>query len=111
MRFAHLIFALAALVFATAQPLHAEETVNGPVYIVTYFDVAPAAAQQTATILRDLVQTSRKEDGNADFEAFEEIERPSRFALLETWRDKSAADEHDHIIDDMERALQSQGER
>jgi quinol monooxygenase YgiN len=94
MRFSHLIFALAALVIGTARPLCAEETVNGPVYIVTYFDVAPAAAQQSAAIVREFVEASRKEDGNAGFEAFEEIERPSRFAILETWRDKKAADAH-----------------
>ena len=94
MHLRYLIFALAALVLGAGRPLHAEETVNGPVYIVTYFDVAPAAAQQSAAILRDLVQASRKEDGNAGFEAFEEIERPSRFAILETWRDKKNADAH-----------------
>jgi len=94
MHLRYLIFALAALVLGAERPLHAEETVNGPVYIVTYFDVAPAAAQQSAAILRDLVQASRKEDGNAGFEAFEEIERPSRFAILETWRDKKNADAH-----------------
>jgi len=94
MRFSHLIFALAALVLATARPLYAEETVSGPVYIVTYFDVAPTAAQQSAGIVREFAEASRKEDGNAGFEAFEEIGRPSRFAILETWRDKKASDAH-----------------
>ena len=94
MRFSHLIFLVAALGLATMRPSHAEDTVNGPVYIVTYFDVAPTAAQQSAALAREFADASRKEDGNAGFEAFEEIERPSRFAILEAWRDKKASDAH-----------------
>ncbi len=94
MRFSHLAFALAALVVMTLSPLHAEETVSGPVYIVTYLDVAPAEAQQAAGIAREFAEASRKEDGNAGFEVFEEIGRPSRFAVLEAWHDKKAADAH-----------------
>jgi len=94
MRFQYLIFALAALVLGTAGPLYAEETMNGPVYIVTYFDVAPTSTQQSAALAREFADASRKEDGNAGFEAFEEIGRPSRFATLEIWRDKKAADAH-----------------
>ncbi len=94
MRLRDLIFALAALVLGTAGPLCAEETMNGPVYIVTYFDVAPTAAQQSAGIVREFADASRKEDGNAGFEAFEEIGRPSRFATLEIWREKKTADAH-----------------
>jgi quinol monooxygenase YgiN len=94
MRFHYLLFALAALVLGMARPLYAEETVNGPVYIVTYFDTAPVSAQQSAAIARDFAEASRKEDGNLGFEIFEENERPSRFAILEVWRDKKAADAH-----------------
>jgi quinol monooxygenase YgiN len=94
MRLRYLIFAVAALVLGTTGPLSAEETMNGPVYIVTYFDVAPNAAQQSAGIVRDFADASRKEDGNAGFEAFAEIGRPSRFATLEIWRDKKTADAH-----------------
>jgi quinol monooxygenase YgiN len=92
MRLSHLIFFAAALCLTTARPVDAEDTMPGPVYIVTYFDVAPTAAQQSAGIVRDFADASRKEDGNADFEAFEEIGRPSRFATLEVWRDKKVAD-------------------
>lgn len=94
MKFLNVILGLAALIFAAAPPLSAEETVTGPVYIVTYFDVAPAAAAQSAGIARQYAEASRKEDGNTGFEVFEEIGRPSRFAILEVWRDKKAAEAH-----------------
>ena len=93
MRLSNLIFFAAALGLATA-PVDAEDTVPGPVYIVTYFDVAPTAAQQSAAIAGQYAEASRKEDGNAGCEAFEEIGRPSRLATLEIWRDKKAADAH-----------------
>ena len=40
------------------------------------------------------VAASRKDPGNAGFEAFQEIGRPSRFALFEAWHDKAASDAH-----------------
>jgi quinol monooxygenase YgiN len=95
MRLRYSIFALAALVLGTVGPLYAEETMNGPVYIVTYFDVAPTAAQQSAGIVGEFAEAARKADGNAGFEAIEEIGRPSRFATVEIWRDKKASDAHD----------------
>jgi len=95
MRFSHLIFFAAALCLTTVRPSHAEDTVSGPVYIVTYFDVAPTAGPPAATLARQYGEASRKEDGNAGFEVFEEIGRPSRFAVLEAWHDKKASDTHD----------------
>jgi quinol monooxygenase YgiN len=94
MRFLHLILVLAALVLAAVPPVYAEETMNGPIYIVVYFEVAPPAATQTAAIAGQHAEASRKEDGNEGFEMFQEIARPSRFALLEVWRDKQAAEAH-----------------
>ena len=95
MRLSCLIFFAAALGLATARPVDAEDTVPSPLYIVTYFDVAPTSTQQSAGIIREAADASRKGDGNAGFEAFEEIGRPNRFALLESWRDRKASDAHD----------------
>jgi len=91
MRLSHLIFGLAALAFATPRPVHAEDVV---VYVVTYFDVAPTAAAETAALVRQQAEASRKENGNSSFQAFAEIGRPNRFATLEAWRDKPAYEAH-----------------
>jgi quinol monooxygenase YgiN len=95
MRFSHLIFFAAALCLTTLRPVYAEDTVSGPVYIVTYFDVAPSSTQQSAALAREFAGASRKAESNASFEAFEEIGRPNRFALLESWRGRKASDAHD----------------
>jgi quinol monooxygenase YgiN len=94
MRLSHLIVGLAALALATVRPTHAEDPVNTPLYVVTYFDVAPTAAAETAVLARQHAEASRKEAGNLSFEMFEEIGRPNRFAILEAWRDKPALEAH-----------------
>ena len=94
MRFSDLIFSLAALGLAMVRPVHAEETVSGPVYTVVYFEVDPTEAAQTAAAARQYAEASSKEDGNLAFEIFQEIARPSRFAVVEAWRDQKAAEAH-----------------
>jgi quinol monooxygenase YgiN len=94
MRFSRLILVVAALGLATVRPVNAEEPVSGPVYTVVYFEVAPTEAAPTAAAARQYAEASGKEDGNLAFEMFQEIARPSRFAVVEVWRDKKAAEAH-----------------
>ena len=96
MRFSHLILGLAALVVMTMQPLYAEEAApTGPVYVVRYFDVAPATAHRIAALAGKFLSESRKSEGNTAFDIFEEIGRPDRFAIYEAWHDRKALDAHD----------------
>ena len=94
MRLSHLIFPLVVLVLVTARPVYAEETASGPLYTVVYFEVDPTEAAQTAAAARQYAEASGKEDGNLGFEMFQEIARPGRFAVVEVWRDKKAAEAH-----------------
>lgn len=95
MRLSHLVlglvpFALAAVSSAAAQPAAGDS----PAYTVTYFEAAAPDVAHAVTLSRQFAAASLKEPGNADFEAFQEIGRPSRFALFEAWRDKAASDAH-----------------
>jgi quinol monooxygenase YgiN len=94
MRLSQVIVSLAVLVLATAQRGNAEEPVNSPVYAVTYFEVAPPAAAQAASLAREYAEASRKEAGNVAFDVLAEIGRPNRLAVLQAWRDKPALDAH-----------------
>lgn len=76
------------------QPAHAAAPMSPGVYIVSYFEVDPAAARKTAGLLRQFAAATRKEDGNGELTLLHEIGRPGRFAILEAWRDKAAADAH-----------------
>ena len=94
MRLSHLAFSLAALGLAAMQPAHADETVSGPLFNVVYFEVDPTEAAQAAAAARQYADASGKEDGSLGFEMFQEIARPSRFAVVQVWRDKKAAEAH-----------------
>jgi quinol monooxygenase YgiN len=76
------------------QPLEAQPAATPSVYVVTYFEVAPASSRKAAGLLRQFGAATRKEDGNAEFTALLEITRPGRFAIVEAWRDKAALDAH-----------------
>jgi hypothetical protein len=76
MRYSYVFLVVAASGLGTARPALADETVDGPVYIVTYFDAAPTATAQSTTVSRQHAEAARKQDGNSEFEVFKEIGRP-----------------------------------
>ena len=65
---------------------------SSAVYAVTYVDAGPTTADAVAAMLKNFADAARKEDSNVGFIALRETGRPTRFALLEGWRDKAALD-------------------
>ena len=76
------------------QPAAAQAPASPGVYVVTYFEVDPAAARKSAGLLRQFAAATRKEDGNGELTLLHESGRPGRFAIVEAWRDKAAFDAH-----------------
>jgi quinol monooxygenase YgiN len=74
-------------------PAGAAETA-GPVFIVAYFEAAPSDVARVAAEVRQFAAASRKEPGNLAFDAFQEIGRPSRFAIFDGWQDMAAREAH-----------------
>jgi quinol monooxygenase YgiN len=89
-----LLVCCAVWVASFAQPVRAQAVSSPAVYVVTYFEVAPAASRKTVNLLRTFAATTRKEDGNAELTVLHEIGRTGRFAIIEAWRDKAAWDAH-----------------
>jgi quinol monooxygenase YgiN len=79
---------------AAAGPAASQPAPSGPLYVVTYFEVTPAASRAAAGLLRQFAAASRKENGNAEFLALRDITRPGRYAIVEAWRDKPALEAH-----------------
>lgn len=71
-------------------PVAAEPTV----YAVTYVDVMPSGAKAMAAAFTQYRDGSRKESGFVGFELLEQIGRPGRYVVLETWKDQQAFDAH-----------------
>jgi quinol monooxygenase YgiN len=67
---------------------------SGPLYVLTYFEVAPEAARKTGALLRQFAAATHKEAGNVEFTALHETGRPGRFAIVEAWKDKAAFEAH-----------------
>src|ERR1043166_4891016 len=90
--------AIAAMVSVTAVPAMAQApapaAINGPVYQISFFEVVPGAADKAAPLLGQYAAESRKPDGNSGALVARETARPGRFALIEVWRDKLAAEAH-----------------
>ena len=91
----HLIGLLAGLTVALAGFVPAVQAAEGgTAYVVTYFEVNPAAKGKTAGMLRKLAKESRKDAGNLRFEVLERLGRPDQFAILEAWKDADAHAAH-----------------
>ena len=63
-------------------------------YLVTYVEVLPSAGAPATALLKKYRDASFHEDGNLRADVLQELERPSRFAVIEAWRDKAALDAH-----------------
>ena len=68
---------------------------NNALYLVTYVEAAPDAATPASALLKKYSDANSHEDGNLRTEVLQELERPNRFAIVETWRDKAALDAHE----------------
>ena len=103
-----LIMASPALAQAPATtPAQPAPEPSGPMYIVAYFETAPAAANSAARVLHRFAAATRKAEGNEGILALREARRPGRFAIVETWRDKTALDAGQKAIDGLSTSLQT----
>jgi len=81
------------MALAASGPAGAGET-GSAVYIVAYGEAAAPDAAKVAADVKQLAAASRKEAGNLAYDAFQEIGRPSRFAVFNGWHDKAAFEAH-----------------
>jgi quinol monooxygenase YgiN len=77
-----------------AAQIEAQESADTARYAVTYVSVRPSARMSAIAAFRQYRDASRKEDGNARLELFEQVGPPGHFAIVETWRDQQAFDAH-----------------
>ena len=75
---------------------------SNALYLVTYVEAMPDAITPASALLKRYRDASSHEDGNLRAEVLQELERPNRFAIVETWRDKVALDAHEQSADTTE---------
>jgi len=88
--FAAVMSALAASVLIMATRVQAEEA--NPVFIASYVEVQPMAADEAAGAVRALRDGASKAAGNLRAEALQRTSRKGQFVLLTAWKDQGALD-------------------
>src|SRR5262245_6195444 len=63
-------------------------------YGVHYLEVMPASRSMAIADLKQYAAASRKDDGYASVDFFEQIGRPAHFVILEKWADQKSFDVH-----------------
>ena len=83
---------LLAIVGGSAQAQAQAPIGADAIYGATSLDVAAGAAAQGVAILKQYRDGARKQAGNLGVDLLQEIGRPNRFIIYETWKDQSAYD-------------------
>jgi quinol monooxygenase YgiN len=85
---AGLVIAVAIMTASAAWAQAAPDTV----YALTTFDVSPSATLQTIALLKQYRDTARKQAGNISVDLLQETGFSNRFAIHESWSNRSAYD-------------------
>src|SRR5215510_11561473 len=92
MQYLYAILAVILIPLTATPPARAQ---NDPtIHMISYIDVAPAAKDQAAALLRPLAEASRKDAGNMLFQILQRTAPAHQFVILATWKDQQALDAH-----------------
>jgi quinol monooxygenase YgiN len=79
---------------ALALPQLASAQAEAPLYVVTYIDVFPDFAANTAKALEDFAAASGKDPGFVRFEVMRDVDRINHFAVVEVWKTRKEYEAH-----------------
>jgi quinol monooxygenase YgiN len=90
----------AALVFAGGMltgRLRAQQSgaSPSPYYVITFVDLIPPNKDSGVALLKQYVDTTRKEPGNQSALALTQISRPNHLFLYEVWQNEDAFKKHE----------------
>jgi quinol monooxygenase YgiN len=65
---------------------------GAPFNAVTYLDVAATSVAPGIELIKKFRDASRRDAGNLEFTILQEMSRPNRFVIVESWKDQPAYD-------------------
>jgi quinol monooxygenase YgiN len=74
--------------------LFAQQKAEPQLHVVTYVDVYPNFAADTAKLLQQFAADNRKDAGFVRFDALRDVSRANHFAIVEVWQTRAAYDAH-----------------
>lgn len=66
-----------------------------PFYVITFVDLIPPNKDAGVALLKQYVETTRKEPGNQTALALTQINRPNHLFLYEVWQNEDAFNKHE----------------
>ena len=81
------------IILVTFGALFAQQKAEPPLHVVTYVDVYPNFAADTAKYLQQFAADSLKE-GAVRFDVLRDVSRANHFAIVEVWRNRQAYETH-----------------
>ena len=91
MRFSMALLFGSIMTALAASPALAQDTTF---YTVTYVEVVPPSAVQTATLLKAYRDAGRKDQGAIRLDVTQRLDRPNQFTVLGVWKDQKVYDAH-----------------
>ncbi|GEM_PF-1232694 len=89
-----ILLLISLVLLAPAYRLAAQPSAGKQLYVVTYVDVFPNFAAETARQLQQFAEDSRKDPGCVRFEVMRDVERTNHFSIVEVWQNRQAYDAH-----------------
>ena len=85
------VFLVGAGVFSFVR---AQQKGEAQLHVVTYVDVYPNFAADTAKLMQQFAADNRKDAGFVRFDALRDVSRANHFAIVEVWQNKQAYEAH-----------------
>ena len=96
-----LMMAIAAIAMIGCGPKAAQEKAEGaenaekaPIRINCLVKVTPENRDAVIALSKELVDSSRTDAGNIDYDLYESANDPSKLIIFETWEDQASLDAH-----------------
>jgi len=85
---------LVSLGLAALGMVFSQQKSEPQVHVVTYVDVYPNFAADTAKLLQQFAADNRKDAGFVRFEALRDVARANHFAIVEVWQTQKLYEAH-----------------
>src|SRR5258707_111682 len=89
-----LTLALVPLFLAHGPSATAQDVSQSTIYLLRYIELTPDAESRGIGLLKQLADTTRKDQGVQRFEILQRIAPTNHFLTFEIWKDKAALDAH-----------------
>src|SRR3989441_7927263 len=86
---------LAFLMMMSEQPIPPVQAGSAAFYIATYIDVQVSSTNEGMGLIKQYRDATRAEKGNSGADFVQEMGRPSRFVIVEFWKDQASFDAHE----------------